>query len=108
MVDASRHSARARGSNGFMFGSGASRRYVGEVWERRRIEADSSLPGGESGVLGSPFYTNLLSRWLTNDTHPLRQRLDDVLSNAVETIEFVAGDDEVDEDDEDDDHDEDD
>jgi hypothetical protein len=38
----------------------------------------SSLPGGESGVPSSQFYVNLLRRWLTNETFPLRTDVVDV------------------------------
>lgn len=30
------------------------------------MSGESALPGGVSGVLGSPFYANLLSGWLPN------------------------------------------
>ena len=32
------------------------------------VGSESSLPGGASGVPGSPFQVNLLPGWLTNDT----------------------------------------
>ena len=79
-VDASSHSARAASSNDFMFGSGPNRRYVGTPgMYPGSIDGDTALPGGMSGVLSSPFYANLLGRWLTNDTYPLRQNVVDVL-----------------------------
>jgi len=58
---------------GFVFRAGPSQRYIA----RARIfgkgfDGEMSLPGGESGVLGSPFYVNLLEEWLTNRAHPLR------------------------------------
>ena len=34
-----------------------------------------------SGVLSSPFYANLLGRWLTNDTYPLRTNQGEVMQN---------------------------
>ena len=34
-----------------------------------------------SGVLTSPFYANLLGRWLTNDTYPLRTDLGEVMQS---------------------------
>ncbi len=70
VVDASSHSARADDADDFMFGSGPVRRYVGGP-KPGRMTGQSSLPGGESGVLGSPFYANLLPEWLTNEAHPL-------------------------------------
>ncbi|HOV59090.1 MAG TPA: penicillin acylase family protein, partial [Rhodanobacteraceae bacterium] len=68
-VDAASHSASATGLNDFMFGSGPARRFVGEM--TTPIAASEILPGGESGVLGSPLYASQLSRWLTNAYHPL-------------------------------------
>jgi len=95
VVDASRHSARAEDLDDFMFGSGPTRRFVAEMisgrgdhdddgdeGRNRGIDAVSSLPGGESGVLGDPRYVNLLESWLTNETHPLRQRLGEILPDT--------------------------
>jgi hypothetical protein len=63
-----------------MFGSGPNRRYVGVPGTAPgSIDAETSLPGGMSGVLGSPFYANLLGRWLTNDTYPLRTNVGQVM-----------------------------
>ncbi|MBT8077127.1 MAG: penicillin acylase family protein [Gammaproteobacteria bacterium] len=90
VVDASSHSARADSSNDFMFGSGPSRRYVGEAMRwGRGIRGRTSLPGGASGVLGSPLYANILGRWLTNDSYDIRQRLRDVQRSAVSRQIFV-------------------
>ncbi len=69
-VDAASHNARAATLNGFMFGSGPNRRYVGD-FASTGINGQSSLPGGVSGNPGSPFYTNLLMQWLVNDTFPV-------------------------------------
>jgi penicillin amidase len=76
-VDAASHDARADASNDFMFGSGPANRFVAEARAPGQVVAESSLPGGTSGVPGQPFYVNLLPRWLTNDTFPLRQDVDD-------------------------------
>ena len=97
VVDASSHSARADSSNDFMFGSGPSRRYVGESSRAPRgISGRTILPGGESGVLGSPLYANILGRWLTNDYYDIRQRNRDVKQNAASTQKFVPTDDDDD------------
>ncbi|MDJ0981425.1 MAG: penicillin acylase family protein, partial [Kiloniellales bacterium] len=53
------------------------------------ISGQTSLPGGQSGVLGSPLYANLLPRWLTNETHPLRQRLPELLRSVAEVTLFL-------------------
>ena len=68
-VDVANHRVRVATPNDFMFGSGPSRRYVCEA-APDGIRAQSSLPGGVSGVLGSPLYANLLPMWLTNGTYP--------------------------------------
>jgi penicillin amidase len=68
-VDAASHSAAATGLNDFMFGSGPARRFVGEMTPV--IAASEIIPGGQSGVLGSPLYASQLSRWLTNNYHAL-------------------------------------
>ncbi len=70
VVDASGHSARADGLNEFMFGSGAARRVVAEMTPSGPA-ADEIIPGGRSGILLSPFYTNQLMRWLVHDYLPL-------------------------------------
>jgi penicillin G amidase len=68
-VDPGTHNARAATLNGFMFTSGPNRRYVGDM--NRVPIGQSSLPGGVSGDPRSPFFTNLLMQWLTNDTFPV-------------------------------------
>ena len=99
VVDASSHSARADSSNDFMFGSGPSRRYVGESSRAPRgISGRTILPGGESGVLGSPLYANILGRWLTNDYYDIRQRNNDVQQNRASTRKFVPADEDDDSD----------
>ena len=90
VVDASSHSARADSSNDFMFGSGPSRRYIGESsGSGRGISGRTVLPGGESGVLGSPLYANILGRWLTNDYYGIRQHVNDVKQSAASKQMFV-------------------
>jgi penicillin amidase len=92
VVDASSHSARADDSDDFMFDSGPSRRYAGEASRAPRgISGRTVLPGGESGVLGSPLYANILGRWLTNDSYDIRQRNNDVKHSAASTQKFVPG-----------------
>ena len=84
-VDASSHSVRAQDYDDFMFGAGPNRRYVGELF-RTKISAESALPGGVSGVLGNALYGNLLLRFLTNDTYPVRARRWQIVAGATERI----------------------
>jgi penicillin amidase len=88
--DASSHSARAASPDEFMFGSGPVRRYVGQPGGTGTlvIQGETILPGGPSGVSGSPWSVNLLGRWLTNDTYPIRQKLPIIRQVAVETFTF--------------------
>jgi acyl-homoserine lactone acylase PvdQ len=55
------------------------------------MRGQTILPGGDSGDLASPFYANLLGRWLTNETYSMRQRLADINAALVEQMVFVPG-----------------
>ena len=73
----------------FVYRGGPSLRYVSRVrLDGRGFDVESTLPGGESGVPGDRFYFNLLERWLTNDTFPLRQNLVELLvdSDSIQVI----------------------
>jgi penicillin amidase len=72
-VDASTHNIRADATNEFGFGGGPANRYVSEARAPGDIHAESSLPGGTSGVPGTPYDVNLLGEWLTNDTFTWEQ-----------------------------------
>ena len=72
-VDASTHDARADAAGEFGFGGGPANRYVAELRAPGDVRAFSSLPGGTSGVGGTPFSVNLLPEWLTNDTFTWEQ-----------------------------------
>jgi penicillin amidase len=69
-VDPGSHDGRAADADAFRFGSAPASRLVAEAGPGT-VRAENALPGGESGIPGSAFYLNLLSRWLTNDTFPL-------------------------------------
>jgi penicillin amidase len=73
----------------FVFREGPSYRFIarGRV-VGRGFATQGSLPGGQSGVLGSRFYANLLETWLTNDTYPLRQTLLE-LAGHIDSIETI-------------------
>jgi penicillin amidase len=89
VVDASSHNPRAASADAFMFGSGPNRRYVGVPGTAPgSIVGETALPGGMSGVLSSPFYANLLGRWLTNDTYPLRTSTGEVMQAIYSQQQF--------------------
>ena len=69
-LDRSDHDVRAQSANEFMYTNGSSQRSV-HAASRRGMRGVSSLPGGPSGVPGSPFYFSLLPAWLTNEAYPL-------------------------------------
>jgi penicillin amidase len=87
-VDASEHPLRAATSDGFMFGEGPAHRFVAQV-RRGRLEAVTALPGGESGVIGSPHYVDLLVGWLTNEAFPLLTNRAKALHDAIQREGFV-------------------
>ncbi len=89
-VDAATHDVRADGLDSFMFDSGPARRFVSEAgpgW----VTASDSLPGGISGVLGSPYYLNLLTQWLSNGSYAVLIRQNDLEHNAISETKFVPG-----------------
>ena len=87
-VDVANHDPRAASSNGFMFGSGPVNRFVAEAGANG-VRAESVWPGGTSGVPGSAFYTNLLPRYLTNDTVPLLMRRSELREAVTSVSRFV-------------------
>jgi penicillin amidase len=70
VVDDAGRSARGGSVNSFMFGSGPSRRLISEL-SPNGINAFHIIAGGQSENVFSPFYANMLGRWLTNRYHPV-------------------------------------
>ncbi|NND57303.1 MAG: penicillin acylase family protein [Xanthomonadales bacterium] len=89
-VDASSHSARADSLNGFMFGSGPNRRFVGTMTPDG-VDGHETIPGGQSGVFFHPNYSSQLPLWLTNSYHPLAVGADDGDAAAVVNYTFGPG-----------------
>jgi len=89
-VDASSHSARADSLNGFMFGRGPNRRFVGEMTPLG-VDGFETIPGGQSGVFYSPNYSSQLPLWLTNSYHELAVGAEDGYAVAVVTHTFKPG-----------------
>ena len=99
-VDPGSHLVRAASENAFMFDSsvqflsqqfpplGPVARFVSQG-TASGMQAVSALPGGVSGILGSPFYFNLLPNWLTNDAFQLLFRNDEIQQNASSVTRFV-------------------
>jgi penicillin amidase len=89
-VDASNHNGRADEAGDFDFDGGPVRRYVAEALPTR-IRAVSSVPGGASGLVESPWYTNLLGPWLTNEAFPQELRYRSFITGAAEIAYFGPG-----------------
>lgn len=87
-VDASSHNPRAASLNGFMFGSGPARRFIGEA-RSNRIRAVEVIPGGASGVPGSQFFGSQLRLWLTNDFHEAYFNFSEISENEFSKEVFV-------------------
>jgi penicillin amidase len=81
-VDASGHSSRADGLNEFMFDSGPSRRFIGEMTPDG-VVGYNVLPGGQSGVFYHPNYASQLPLWLTNSYHEFPLGEQDGIDSAI-------------------------
>ncbi len=94
VVNASSFSATADSLNGFKFGGGPVRRYVGEggvnwgpVGDIRGVNV---MPGGPSEDASSPEYATQLGTWLTADYHKVRMSRQPNQANAISIETFVA------------------
>ena len=66
---------------------GPAIRFVAQ-FERGDVDAETSQAGGQSGVLGSDHYTDLLLPWLTNDTFPVLTRPLEIIRASEKTEHF--------------------
>lgn len=85
-VNVANYNLRAASANGFMFGNGPARRFVGEM--SPTINAAEVIPGGNSGVLGSPNYADQLPLWLVNQYHALPIPASAAIGAATSTLNF--------------------
>jgi penicillin amidase len=87
-IDAASFGIRVAGENSCMFGSGPARRFLGEL-DPGAISAQEIIPGGESGVIGSPRRANQLGRWLTDRYHPLLITSEQVRANSAQLTQYA-------------------
>ncbi len=94
VVNASGFSARAQTLNGFKFGGGPVRRYVGEGgvnWGPvGNIRGVNVMPGGPSEDASSPEYATQLGTWLTADYHKVRMSREPNQANAISIETFIG------------------
>lgn len=76
-VDSGSHDARAASANAFMFTVPPGRRGVASL-KAHGVDAVQILPGGQSGDPLSPYYTNQMDRYLTNQYAPVALERGDV------------------------------
>jgi penicillin amidase len=86
-LDAASHSVTADGLNEFMFGSGPSRRLVGDMGPVS-VDVQQAIAGGQSGIVTDPNYGAGLSLWLTNTYHPVAFSEADAAGVAVKITTF--------------------
>ncbi|GIJ54948.1 penicillin acylase family protein [Virgisporangium aurantiacum] len=70
-VDVANFNSRADNADGFVMRFAPARRFVAQP-AAVGMRAESSLPGGVSEEIGDRWSGNLLGRYLTNDTYPVR------------------------------------
>jgi penicillin G amidase len=87
-VDAAAHNPRADSADGFTFGSGPARRYVGVLTPGGPV-ARSALPGGTSALPTERHYLDLLPAYLTNDYYRVRTRPAEVAA-AAESVTVLT------------------
>jgi len=88
VLDASGHSATANTLNGFMFGSGPVRRFVGEMTDPPTLL--QIAPGGQSGNINSgAAYISQLPRWLVNAYKPMIIDPEQAAAGSIATIPFA-------------------
>jgi penicillin amidase len=87
VVDASSPGVGPVTLNGFVFGSGPNRRFVGEM-RPDGVVGYNTIPGGQSGVFFNPNYSSQLPLWLTNSYHALPLGEEDGEDTAIMTHTF--------------------
>jgi penicillin amidase len=86
-VDAASHSTRSNSLNGFMFGGGPVRRFIGEMTDDPTLL--QIMPGGQDGKIGGPGYISQLPLWLVNGYKPLVIGADASQAAEVARISFL-------------------
>jgi acyl-homoserine lactone acylase PvdQ len=47
------------------------------------VSGQNIIPGGQSGLTDSPFFSDQAELWLANEAYPIRFKVEDVVAGAT-------------------------
>ncbi len=86
-VDVANYNVKGTSAKDFGFSRGPSQRHIVEL-NPNGIRAWNALPTGQSGVVNTPHFGDLLAYWLVNDYYPVLFTDEEVKANAESEQEF--------------------
>jgi penicillin amidase len=86
-VDVANYNVKGTKAEDFGFSRGPSQRHVVEL-NPNGIRAWNALPTGQSGVVNTPHFGDLLGLWLVNDYYPVLFTDEEIRANAESEQEF--------------------
>lgn len=86
-VDVANYNVKGTKAEDFGFSRGPSQRHIVEL-NPNGIKAWNALPTGNSGVLNTPHFGDLLAYWLVNDYYPVLFTDEEIRANAESEQEF--------------------
>jgi penicillin amidase len=86
-VDVANYNVKGTKAEDFGFSRGPSQRHIVEL-NPNGIRAWNALPTGQSGVVNTPHFGDLLAYWLVNDYYPVLFAEDEIKANAESEQEF--------------------
>ncbi|MCS6937531.1 MAG: penicillin acylase family protein [Candidatus Bipolaricaulota bacterium] len=86
-VDVANYNVKGTRAEDFGFSRGPSQRHIVEL-NPRGIRAWNALPTGQSGVVNTPHFGDLIAYWLVNDYYPVLFREEEIRANAESEQEF--------------------
>ncbi len=86
-VDVANYNVRGTKAEDFGFSRGPSQRHIVEL-NPKGVRAWNALPTGQSGIVSTPHFGDLLAYWLVNDYYPVLFSDDEIKANAESEQEF--------------------
>lgn len=86
-VDVANYNVKGTKAEDFGFSRGPSQRHIVEL-NPQGIRAWNALPTGQSGIVSTPHFGDLLAYWLVNDYYPVLFTDDEIKANAESEQEF--------------------